>query len=101
MLPKVKGAANANAHGQATISTDVKTSHVCDGSLTHQYTKVAHAINRIIHVNLRAARSIAFWYLLSVIFLNASLFHKLVRWLREVIFFTIRITGVPISLPPA
>lgn len=65
MLPRVKGADMARAHGQAIISTAVKTFKATVlSAIHHQYAVEAVAMSKIITVK--------YWLMVSVSVLNES-----------------------------
>src|SRR5690606_31352303 len=78
-FPKVKGAASAMAHGQATIKTEVKTLNAFEGSTTNQKMVEINAINRSVTVKRLLIASVIFSKAPVLSLLKTSLLQSCVK----------------------
>ena len=79
IFPNVKGAAKAIAHGQAIISTDVKTFIAFDESINNQYSVAIIAILSTAIVNRLLMALVNVVKLSSLFLLNTSLLQSWVK----------------------
>src|SRR5690606_37353679 len=78
-FPKVKGAAKAMAHGQATINTEVNTLNAFEGSKTNQKIVAIKAMERRVTVNRLLILSVMDSKIPAFSLLKISLPHNCVK----------------------